>query len=259
MADQLESIVQRMIDAGESEANIASVIKEFRPSTPAGHGTAAMLGTPSAPYAEGVNPAESWQNKAAAGLEPLAHPQTASDVASLLIPSGMGEAIGAIKSGVKGYISAGQRAMEGAPNLKSIPGRMLSVLYQDAKNPPVRGVLRGAEQYAPSASYKPTGAPIVPAPPTDVVEPVVDRYMANSGSPVPTASPGGHIVGHVIESPPSSGLPIQTQRVPYNVPPAGPAVLSDVQRLKAAGVPQWKINALQSDPQAMAHALAGLQ
>lgn len=87
MADQLESIVQKMIDAGESEDNIASVIKEYRPpyNVPTGHGTASMLGAPSEPYAEGVNPADRWQNKAAAGLDTLANPRTASDIGHLLM------------------------------------------------------------------------------------------------------------------------------------------------------------------------------
>ncbi len=258
MSDDIDATIAKLHDAGATDDEITGIIKEkyaYRP--PAGHSTAEILAGPGEPYAEGVNPADRWQNKAAAGLEPLAHPQTVGDFASLLIPSGMGEAIGAIKSGVKGYISAGQRAIEGAPSLKSVPGRMLRVLSQDAKNPPVRGVLRGAEQYAPSASYKPTGASITPAPPTDISPPVIDRYMPNTSN-TPTAAPGGHIVGHVIESAPSSGAPLQTQRVPYNVPPASPAI-SDVARLKAAGVPQWRITALQSDPQAMAQALAGLK
>lgn len=34
MADQLQTIVQRMIDAGESEDNIASVIREYKPPAP---------------------------------------------------------------------------------------------------------------------------------------------------------------------------------------------------------------------------------
>lgn len=255
MADQLEAIVQRMIDAGESEDNIASVIKQIRPpyQAPPGHGSAAMLGGPGVPYAEGVNPAESWQNKAAAGLEPLAHPQTAGDMAGLLIPSGIGEAYGALKSGIKGYISAGSRAIEGAPSLKSIPGRMVKTLYQDAvKPPPIRGFAR----YAPNIS---SGNPSVYAEGAATEAPIVDRYMANSGSPVPTARPGGHVVAHVPESVPSAGVPLQTERVPYGVPSAGPAVLSDVEKLKAAGLPQWQITALQSDPAALARALAGLK
>lgn len=253
MPDQLEGIVQRMIDANESEENIASVIKEFKPPQPAGHGTAAMLGAPSEPYAEGVNPADRWQNKAAAGLEPLAHPQTPGDFAGLLIPSGMGEAIGAIKGAVKGYISAGSRAMEGATSLKSIPGRMLKTLYQDATAPaPIRGLAR----YAPNVS---SGGQNVFAEGAATEAPIVDRYMPNT-STTPTAAPGGHIVGHLLmEPPPSTGAPVQTQRVPYNVPSAGPAILSDVEKLKAAGVPQWQITALQSDPAAMARALAGLK
>lgn len=253
MPDQLEGIVQRMIDANESEENIASVIKEYRPPQPAGHGTAAMLGAPSEPYAEDVNPADRWQNKAAAGLESLAHPKTAGDFAGLLIPSGMGEAIGAIKGAVKGYISAGSRAIEGAPSLKSIPGRMLKTLYQDATKPaPIRGFAR----YAPNVS---ADAHNVFAEGAATEAPIVDRYMANSGSTPPTAAPGGHIVGHVPERVPSAGTPLQTERVPYGVPNSGPAVLSDVEKLKAAGLPQWQITALQSDPAALARALAGLK
>lgn len=52
---------------------------------PSGHSAGAMLGKPSDAYAEGVNPADSWKNKAAEGLEPLAHPQTASDIGHLLM------------------------------------------------------------------------------------------------------------------------------------------------------------------------------
>lgn len=61
MADQLETIVQRMIDAGEPEENIASVVREFRqtsepslPVTPAvGAGLGAMTAAPA--ILSGVN------------------------------------------------------------------------------------------------------------------------------------------------------------------------------------------------------------
>lgn len=250
MADDIDATIAKLHEAGATDDEITGIIKE-KYGRPVGHNTIAMLGTPSEPYAEGVNPADSWQNKAASGLEPLAHPKTAGDVAGLLIPSGIEGAIGAIK----GYWSAGQRAVEGAPSLKSIPGRMLKTLYQDATKPPP---IKGFARYAPNIS---SGNPSVYAEGAATEAPIVDRYMANSGSPVPTARPGGHVVAHVPESVPSAGVPLQTERVPYGVPSAGAATgaISDVEKLKAAGLPQWQITALQSDPAALARALAGLK
>ncbi len=86
MADPLDVIVQRMIDAGEPEHNIAAVIKEYRPfNPPMSHTPAAMLGAPSAPYPEGVNPAETTNNRIASALEPLAHPQSLADIGRLVL------------------------------------------------------------------------------------------------------------------------------------------------------------------------------
>lgn len=250
MADQLEAIVQRMIDAGESEDNIASVIKEYKPPYEGGALSRNILSGDHGGYPEGYDPSQSLTSKIGHAIEPLAHPQTTGDMLSLLLPAGVGGAVGAIK----GYMSAGARAIKGAPNMRSIPGRMLSTLYKDATAaPPIKGFAR----YAPNIS---AGPQTVYAEGAEASAPIVERYMANSGgAAVPKTSIAGHVVGHMPESVPTPGPPIQSARVPYGVPDAAAAApLDAIAQLRKAGLQQWQIDALSRNPKALAEALASL-
>jgi len=91
--DGLNPIVQKMIDAGESEENIATVIKHYKaqavPQVSALDMVSGKVGrdtgeTPAAP---------DWKSNLAGALEPMAHPQTAGDFAGLLLPGEAGTAV----------------------------------------------------------------------------------------------------------------------------------------------------------------------
>jgi hypothetical protein len=100
MPDDLKAIVQRMIDAGESEANIATVIKGYPQSSQTyqprnilaeGRASAATSGQPEAPSGF-----QDWfKNELQPLLEKVARPETIADIASLLVPDAAGVVTGA--------------------------------------------------------------------------------------------------------------------------------------------------------------------
>jgi hypothetical protein len=100
MPDELKAIVQRMIDAGEPEANIATVIKGYpqasQPYQPRnilaeGRASAATSGQP-----EASSGFQDWfNNELKPVLEKVARPETISDIAALLVPDAAGVVTGA--------------------------------------------------------------------------------------------------------------------------------------------------------------------
>jgi len=102
MADDLNSIVQRMIDAGESEENIASVIKGYKPTyqpdpTMQAATMRAMVGASGAlipprqrtdESGQPINPPSTITRTIASNplLQGAAHPSTLGDIASLFVP-----------------------------------------------------------------------------------------------------------------------------------------------------------------------------
>lgn len=86
MPDPLQSIVQKMIDAGESEENIALVIQSQSSVVPIG----SMARGLSEPHTLSDSSTPDWKEKLASVMEPLAHPKTASDILALMIPGGAG-------------------------------------------------------------------------------------------------------------------------------------------------------------------------
>lgn len=128
MADDLQAVVQRMIDAGESEENIATVIKSaptFQPRNVLAEGrtAAATGGVP-----EGVDPTQSAVGQLNTALEPMAHPQTAGDMAGLLIPNGIGEV-------APYFTSAAKEGWNNASRLRDVPGQILKTLTKRAFDP----------------------------------------------------------------------------------------------------------------------------
>lgn len=96
MADEPVIIVdeagnEHEFPAGMDPKRAGAIVREktYQPGKLANHTLSGDTGN----YPEGVNPADRWQNKAAAGLEPLAHPQGVGDLAALAIPGGMGAAL----------------------------------------------------------------------------------------------------------------------------------------------------------------------
>ena len=91
MADDLKTIVQRMLDAGESEANIGTVIQHFNRT----HATQPSLGQmmENRPIDEAGNPIEPTGRMAnlVESLRPLAQPKSLGDFSSLLLPNAMGK------------------------------------------------------------------------------------------------------------------------------------------------------------------------
>ncbi len=179
MADELSGIVQRMMDAGEPEANIASVIKAYKPAaSDAGALTRSMMGDTGVGVPEGADPSQTFTGKLNAVMQGAAHPQSVGDLLSLAIPTGVNAAIGA----AKGYWNAGARTAAEGGTLRSFPGRMMRTLYQDATAPaPIRGLAR----YAPNVS---AGSQTAFAPDAAASMPTatIDRYMPNvSGAAAP--------------------------------------------------------------------------
>lgn len=91
MPQQLEQIVQRMIDAGESEDNIATVIRGFG-SQPSDKGS--EFGVSAAPWRGGEVGSNLGEQPSDLNrlLTPIARPQSASDMAGLLLPNFAGVA-----------------------------------------------------------------------------------------------------------------------------------------------------------------------
>ena len=93
MADELKTIVQRMVDAGESEANIGTVIQHFNRTHAAQPSLGQML--ENRPIDEAGNPIEPTGHMAdlIGALKPVAHPQSAGDFLQLLTgTTALGEA-----------------------------------------------------------------------------------------------------------------------------------------------------------------------
>lgn len=63
-------------------------------------------------------------------LEPMAHPTTASDMAGLLLPTGVPNL--GVRGAVSGFLRTAKSAATESPTIRQIPGRMLGKLYRSA-------------------------------------------------------------------------------------------------------------------------------
>lgn len=120
-ADALHPVVQKMIDAGESEENIATVIQHYKTAAaPASAMTARQSGfgasdrtddAASWPARGGPSPTaigQWFQEKLRPMLEQVAHPKTISDIAALLVPDAGVTAT--MRAGATASSSAGRSA-----------------------------------------------------------------------------------------------------------------------------------------------------
>jgi hypothetical protein len=174
--DQLTPIVQKMIDAGESEENIATVIQHFKTQTPQ---LSAVSNEEPGTFTGGfVKSLKDQVGEAFAGAKPMlesaAHPQTAGDFAQLLVPS---TALGTGLRSLRGYVGAAKNlfagAAEGAANregLKKGPA-VLGGMLRTATDPASGG--ERAFQQAP-LSQQMESLPAVAAP----------ERMRSSGPPI---------------------------------------------------------------------------
>lgn len=127
MDDELEAIVQRMIDAGEPEEAIASVIREYQPATPES----------SAPMATAATGAVLGAAKAAPGIVSMVN-KAAGPAAKLAQMKGMTPAIAAYDTvasvGQGNYKRAGASAAIGATTAAA---PKVAGVIQRATNPSV--------------------------------------------------------------------------------------------------------------------------
>lgn len=145
MPDDQKAIVQRMIDAGESEDNIATVIQHFknggtgRPYVPTP--IPGRNGVPTEAPEPGSHPVMQGLTDM---LTPLAHPQTAGDIAGLLIPSGAGAAVADALKPVGAAISKYGGAAA------KVAGTAATSLMPSAMVTPMRGALKVLGELKPS-------------------------------------------------------------------------------------------------------------
>jgi hypothetical protein len=118
MADELRSIVQRMIDAGESENNIATVIQSYQPPPVVTGRLArhALSGDPGG-YPEGQDPTQSTSSRIGRALQPLANPQSSTDIGRLLM---------APTDATRSMVAYAPAAMKQAGSMARIAGNLIS-------------------------------------------------------------------------------------------------------------------------------------
>lgn len=179
-----------MIDAGESEDNIATVIKHYTSQTASppvsaldmasgrvGRDTGSSDGPASAP---------DWKANLAGAMEPLAHPQSAGDFAALLVPSelGMGRGgLATVKEAAQRYGSAFKAAAQDTPagikGIASFPMRAYGKL---------KDALPSSNEKAITDFWggaKPTAAPSRPVTPPSGPD-IIDRNLRQPSAAAPS-------------------------------------------------------------------------
>lgn len=184
MADDLNAVVQRMIDAGESEENIGSVIQHYkasyRPDPTMQAATARAIATEAGMLGVGV-PQEAHEPDTFMGgftrslkdqilaatvgnpqLQGAAHPSSAGDIASLVFAptDATRSATAAALGGPTGIVAATKEVAQTSPNLRSIPATLAKILT------------RNAVETAPTIERSGAGA-------------LIDRYAPNVTADVP--------------------------------------------------------------------------
>lgn len=202
----LNPIVQRMIDAGESEENIATVIQHYKgqaaPAVSALDMVSGKVGRDT-----GADPqAPDWKSNLAGALEPMAHPQTAEDFAGLLLPTGGAAALGKVLRPVGNAVTkyGGAAAELGASLLPTKARAALSVLGElkpTTWNSPL--TVAGREGRAVAASQRFNELPLseqmksfadTPAPITTRGQAPPIRNLGNEAPlPPPPAPTGPHM------------------------------------------------------------------
>ncbi len=157
MADDIKAIVQRMIDAGESEENIATVIQHFTstyqpdPTMQARTAQAMSERAGALPLghqmrSDAPDASPSFLTRIGQAMEPIAHPTTFSDIAPLLIPgtAGAGEisAPSLIRGTLRAVKAGGQAAADGS--YTGAPIRFMRSAIAEVKRP------LSVERYAPN-------------------------------------------------------------------------------------------------------------
>lgn len=203
MADELNGIVQRMIDAGEPEESIASVIKAYKPTGPPGvlsmshtgsEPISDVSGKPDEPstwmggFTKSIKDQVLGATVGNPGLQAAAHPQTTGDFLSLVLPSGVpnmpwGNFGKEIKAGV-----------QEAGSYKEMPGSVLGRLVEWAKGGKAADARRfNARPLYDQMGQMPTQSPLETVGrsvgPSGVQRGINDMPLAKQMDMLPTTSP----------------------------------------------------------------------
>src|SRR5262245_16971057 len=209
MPDQLQSIVQRMIDAGENEENIATVIQHFKAQAPPPLGMSVIeAGRRSAMSGDTETPPEqTFTGGLGAAMGPVAHPQSGMDIARLLTISptnGMAAGARAAQPYVSKGLRAGGVALERAGTAAQPAGDILGAAKVFQHDPLVGGAIIAGPRVAQGVGrlMQRTGAALEPAAAATYLdrsipvkagaltqEQLAERVFAGHGTPTKPAGP----------------------------------------------------------------------
>lgn len=162
------AIVQKMIDAGESEDNIATVIQHFAKSAPRVGSGPNGFGDPEAKAPTGRL---ADLNRM---LEPLAHPQTAGDFGALLVPSGGGKAV------MRALEPIGAAVSKYGGAAAKLAGAAATTMLPPAVVTPARAALKVLGELKPSEWNSPLTVAGREGRAQAAVPAMVDRYKPNT-------------------------------------------------------------------------------
>lgn len=178
----LNPVVQRMIDAGESEENIATVIQHYTAqSTPY---------VPDSPLAHHLNEQEGggdWGQRLSDAGQSLAHPQTKGDIAGLLIPSGGAEVIG------NALRPIGQAISKYGGAATKLAGSAATALMPSSMVAPARAALNVLGELKPSEWNSPLTVAGREGRAHAAVAGMVERYKPNIGGAIDGGIPQGDL------------------------------------------------------------------
>lgn len=121
-------------------------------------------------------------------FESAAHPQSASDLVGLMLPTGAGGVMKGVSEAVSGYANAAKQAAGETPSMLKFPSTMLKVLARNAGAESEGNRLRslGVQRYMPNVSGDVTqGVETGPLPTGPMGQ--VERYMPNVSGAVSKA------------------------------------------------------------------------
>lgn len=175
MPDDQKAIVQRMIDAGESEENIAAVIQHFKAQTP-------YPGVPipgrSVPVETGAAPDSPVLSGVKDMLQPLAHPQTLGDMATLALTTPQIPALGNVGTAAKAVYDSLPSAKSVLSGTLRAAGAVMQSPYKATVGGAGRLLTRAGEALKPVAESAAPAAEAA-APAVETATPVATGRLAN--------------------------------------------------------------------------------
>lgn len=160
MADDQKAIVQRMIDAGESEENIATVIQHFKAQTPY---QPVLTPGRTAPLETGAPPDPEWMSGLKGMLQPLSHPQTAGEMATLALTTPQIPALGNVGTAAKAVYNSLPSAKSMLSGTLRAAGAVMQNPYKATVGGAGRVLSRAGEALKPVAEAAAPAAEAAPA------------------------------------------------------------------------------------------------